>query len=239
MSAVLRLYPRAWRERYGDELAALLAEHPASPGDQIDLIRGAIDAHLHPQVPGADVSPDEETSMDQRRLGVVAALGGIAWILAAVSVVVLPLNADGERDLAVAIIAIAVGMVLTGVALGELGTRPGSPASTQTGHFVAGAGAVFAAMMLLPWPFIAFAVLGFPALAIVAAVRGARNGALPGWLAIVLVVGSAAMFVGTMGPDVRDSGTGPFLIGSIGLAALVLAGWAFSARTSTPELSNA
>ena len=46
---LLRLYPRAWRERYGEELAAQLgAERPLRAGVVADLVRGALDAHLHP-----------------------------------------------------------------------------------------------------------------------------------------------------------------------------------------------
>jgi hypothetical protein len=48
--AILRCYPRAWRERYGDELADLIAREPRSPRLAFDLARGALDAHLHPQV---------------------------------------------------------------------------------------------------------------------------------------------------------------------------------------------
>jgi hypothetical protein len=50
LPAILRCYPRAWRERYGDELADLLAREPRSPRLALDLALGAIDAHLHPQV---------------------------------------------------------------------------------------------------------------------------------------------------------------------------------------------
>jgi hypothetical protein len=46
---LLRLYPRAWRERYGEELSAQLeAERPLRLGVVADLVRGALDAHLHP-----------------------------------------------------------------------------------------------------------------------------------------------------------------------------------------------
>jgi hypothetical protein len=46
---LLRLYPRAWRERYGEELSAQLeAERPLRIGVVADLVRGALDAHLHP-----------------------------------------------------------------------------------------------------------------------------------------------------------------------------------------------
>jgi hypothetical protein len=45
---LVRLYPRAWRARYGEEFAAVLAERRLSPRTVIDVIAGAADAHLHP-----------------------------------------------------------------------------------------------------------------------------------------------------------------------------------------------
>jgi len=45
------LYPRAWRARYGEELDALVEDSQLRLRDRIDLIRGAIDAHLHPFEP--------------------------------------------------------------------------------------------------------------------------------------------------------------------------------------------
>jgi len=50
---LLRLYPRAWRRRYEDELAVLLEQHPISLPVILDIILGAIDAHLWPRVPAA------------------------------------------------------------------------------------------------------------------------------------------------------------------------------------------
>ena len=47
---VLRLYPRAWRERYEEEVLAMLEERPTSLLDNIDLFFGALDAHLHPHL---------------------------------------------------------------------------------------------------------------------------------------------------------------------------------------------
>jgi hypothetical protein len=44
VSPLLRLYPRRWRERYGEEFAALLAESPPGLGLIIDVLGGAIDA---------------------------------------------------------------------------------------------------------------------------------------------------------------------------------------------------
>src|SRR6185503_15185839 len=44
---VLRAYPRPWRERYGAEMSALLAEREPGWGDLLDLARGGLDARLH------------------------------------------------------------------------------------------------------------------------------------------------------------------------------------------------
>jgi drug/metabolite transporter (DMT)-like permease len=49
MNWLLRLYPMRWRERYGEEFGAVLASQRASVGLVVDVIGGAIDAHLHPQ----------------------------------------------------------------------------------------------------------------------------------------------------------------------------------------------
>jgi hypothetical protein len=47
--ALLRLYPRAWRERYGEEMSLMLAAQPASLRLAVDLVAGAIDARVNPQ----------------------------------------------------------------------------------------------------------------------------------------------------------------------------------------------
>lgn len=44
---VLRAYPRPWRERYGAEMSALLAERQPGWLDLLDLARGGLDARLH------------------------------------------------------------------------------------------------------------------------------------------------------------------------------------------------
>jgi hypothetical protein len=46
---LLRLYPPAWRRRYGREIAALLDGQPASFGTAVDLVAGAVDAWVNPQ----------------------------------------------------------------------------------------------------------------------------------------------------------------------------------------------
>ena len=46
---MIRLYPAAWQQRYGEEFALVLGEQRASPGMIIDVLGGAVDAWLHPQ----------------------------------------------------------------------------------------------------------------------------------------------------------------------------------------------
>ena len=46
MKRILRLYPAAWRRRYGDELSDLLDEMPSSPTNTLDLLRGAVTLHM-------------------------------------------------------------------------------------------------------------------------------------------------------------------------------------------------
>lgn len=53
---LLRLYPHRWRDRYGDEFLALLEQQPVTPIVVLDVLLGALDAHLR-----AHVSPMTET----------------------------------------------------------------------------------------------------------------------------------------------------------------------------------
>lgn len=68
---LLRLYPRPWRERYGDEFAELLSARPPSLRDRLDIVRGAMDARLHPQVVG---SPAPRTVAARDRLLAISAV---------------------------------------------------------------------------------------------------------------------------------------------------------------------
>ena len=51
MNRYIELYPRAWRARYGEELEGVLESERLGLRARWDLIRGALDAHLHPPVP--------------------------------------------------------------------------------------------------------------------------------------------------------------------------------------------
>ena len=233
MSAILRLYPRAWRERYGDELAALLEEHPASLADHLDLIRGALDARLHPQVPGVDVAPEQEIPVNQKVLGILAAIGGLVWIVGVLTLFLLPRDPDGYRDFSLAWFGWAAAAALIGIALGEIGTRAGSATSARTGHIIAAAGLGSAGLMLMPWPVMVVGLFAVQILVGGAAVRGARNGALPPWLALAFAAGAVGLFIGSMGVIQTDAGLA--LASLLGLAAVLLGWSAFTNRASSPE----
>jgi hypothetical protein len=47
---LLLLFPRAWRDRYGEEFLALLGEGSLSASEWIDVLRGAVDAWLSADV---------------------------------------------------------------------------------------------------------------------------------------------------------------------------------------------
>lgn len=83
MKTLLRLYPAAWRRRYGSEVGALLEGRPRGWSDTPDLLMGAIDAHMHPVALGLTAHDEGRMAVSTLRLGGWAAvLGGGLWFLA-------------------------------------------------------------------------------------------------------------------------------------------------------------
>jgi hypothetical protein len=74
-------YPSGFRERHGDELLAWIEERGLGPLVALDLVRGALDAHLHPDLVGERRIPMAEP---QRLRGVVLGVlcGYMAFALA-------------------------------------------------------------------------------------------------------------------------------------------------------------
>ena len=60
MKWLLQLYPARWRERYGEEFETVLASQRASVGLVLDVLGGAIDAHLYPQIQKSNSKPIKE-----------------------------------------------------------------------------------------------------------------------------------------------------------------------------------
>lgn len=80
IAALLRLYPAAWRRRYGDEFAVLLAERPLGPFDVADVLLGALDAQLHLRGLGAYFENRKGFSMTLRVGGYAAVISGGLWL---------------------------------------------------------------------------------------------------------------------------------------------------------------
>lgn len=104
-SRLIRLYPRAWRDRYEDEFRAVLDAVPPSRWVSVDVARGALDAHLHP----AEPSPAS---------GLAAVIGGGLWLLGAAQIAALPVPPDWPGYLIdslplafVAVLALAIAVV--------------------------------------------------------------------------------------------------------------------------------
>lgn len=74
MSRLVRLYPAAWRERYEAEFLRLLQERPIGVQGSVDVVRGAVDAQLHPELIGAVPQP-----LTHRLPGLLAIGAGLIW----------------------------------------------------------------------------------------------------------------------------------------------------------------
>lgn len=74
MTRLLRLYPAAWRQRYEAEFTGTLQERPVGLTGSVDIVHGAIDAHLHPELIGA--APHVWT---HRLPGLLATAAGLIW----------------------------------------------------------------------------------------------------------------------------------------------------------------
>jgi hypothetical protein len=117
--ALLALYPSAWRRRYGFEFAALLDDQPPSPALIWDIVLGAIDAHLDPQVAEDGADPlrrqTKEVIMDGlRSRGVFIAVGLLLPVALLVAAYLNPgVISDGAVFGGLAIVtALATGVIV-------------------------------------------------------------------------------------------------------------------------------
>lgn len=231
MSGLIRLYPRAWRRRYGDELQSLVAARPLNASDRLDLVLGAVDAHLHPELVTREPSPDvpmrDIISGDlliARRLGIGAMLGAFAWtavwVIAANGPIVQDAGGayrDGGAALPVLIVA---GLLLVGGFIGHIVLLPPGARIARLAAFVA----ICATLLwtLAPW----YLQLGGVALAalVVLVVGGWRAGTWSAAMAGAVVLVAAAVPVLLVaglpdGPSVEPVPAS--VIAAVGLAATI------------------
>lgn len=198
MNRLVRLYPAAWRERYEPEFMELLATRPPGVADRIDIVRGAIDAHLHPQVRSPrevrPPAPAESTVLLVRRLGFGTLAGAGLWVVAWIVVLLGPVRYDGDgayRDGAAAAPLLLGAVALIAGGLG--GQLVHLPHDARLARFGAGLALPFTLLWgIQPWLLWA-GVLMVGGLAILA-VGSYRSRAWPAWssasvgLACVVVV---------------------------------------------------
>jgi Clp amino terminal domain, pathogenicity island component len=68
MKWLVRVYPPSWQRRYGDELLALLESRPRTPRVVPDVLLGALDAWLRPQLgPSRALAPAGGAKAPRRR----------------------------------------------------------------------------------------------------------------------------------------------------------------------------
>jgi hypothetical protein len=148
---LLRLYPAPWRARYGDEFAELLASRPPALRDRLDIVFGAIDARVHPQLNANDAqeirSPGDRTI---RGLTVLAGALLTAWATIGASQMRPwesgPLSTSSEALMNVAWVTGLAGAILIGVALLLIAIRYDASIgpSGAVGAVLLGSGLLFA-----------------------------------------------------------------------------------------------
>jgi hypothetical protein len=120
MKRIVRLYPAAWRERYGDEMEALLEERPLGPFDLVDLFLGALDAHMHLRGLGHASEHEKGITMSLRTAGIAAIVGGSFWGLTWALILLNDLVGTGDGNVPVAFLTISVAAIATLAALAGL-----------------------------------------------------------------------------------------------------------------------
>jgi hypothetical protein len=153
VTVLLSLYPRAWRERYEDEFIALLEARPPDVHDKVDILRGAVDARLHPQ-PGVGGSLEPQVPIPYngpwpvRRAGALTLVGGFLYLFTIWLVINGPLVPDGGkvyRDGSAGFATLFLSVVL--LLLGVWAVAATLPSTSR----VARAAAVIAAISGLLW----------------------------------------------------------------------------------------
>ena len=93
LSPLIRLYPRRWRERYGEEYEALLDAVPPSPRSIADVVRGAVVAHgqRHP-TGGPDMAAYSRLQAVASAIALLAILPALLFLAAALAASTQPIE---------------------------------------------------------------------------------------------------------------------------------------------------
>jgi hypothetical protein len=147
MSRMLNLYPRAWQERYRAEMEDLLIAHPPTSADRLDLLRGALDAWLNPQIRHVDAPAEGQPGESGVGAG-AAILGGVMFAAGGLGLATSRVGPDGYKESGSAVAIVVLGMLLTAIAALLAAT---DRRSLLTSTAMAGG----ALGTFLPWPLLA------------------------------------------------------------------------------------
>ncbi len=202
MTRLIALYPHEWRTRYEAEFLSLMADRPPDPLDRLDIIRGAIDARLHPQVrtsPEGLPAPEAPVpgSAWPVRIGWLTLGGALLWIATILIAINGPIVVDSwgtYRDGGAALPFYFAAVVLLCIGLGAAGAS--LPRRARVGRTVAAIGAIGGLGWALgPW-MLAFGLILAVGLVVVGW-SGWRTGQWSGFDASLLIGGLvAALTVG-------------------------------------------
>jgi hypothetical protein len=168
MTRLLRLYPGRWRARYEAEFLDLIEARPPSPRDVLDILLGAFDARLHPELvePGPDVADEAGPSLATRLGALPAIAAGVIWAAAGLyqaSIRIMPTYKDSTVLTVLVVIALVLG------AIAVLATLPRLPIHRTGARNAAICMVVAAVLMLGGWPLL---LVGFFLNIIVSAIFG-------------------------------------------------------------------
>jgi hypothetical protein len=199
MKRLVGLYPTDWQARYGPEFEAVLEARPPGARDRIDIVRGAIDARLHPQAPGTgDTSPAARSVSVLP--GVLLAMGGLSWAIASLIVATARISSSGYLDAEAATAFMVVAIILiplgSSIALGDLPSAVARRGGALNAAFLVSVLAIW----ILPWPILGIAmmlaVVFFSLSGFHHAIVAARVGWVPRGVAALVVVATMAGVAG-------------------------------------------
>jgi hypothetical protein len=136
MSRLVRLYPKAWRKRYEREFEELLRERPIRLRGLVDIVLGAVDAHLHPELIGAAPQP-----WTHRLPGLFATGAGLIWTWFFIRVLTASPEDEWGGDIGFAVLLML--MAVPGDYVMAFGRRIGAVIVTIVAAMILG--------RLLPW----------------------------------------------------------------------------------------
>ena len=198
---LIELYPHAYRERYGEELRAVLQQSSVTAGTLFDLLRGALDAHLRPgALAGSPVKKMRGTVSAALALWIAVILVGAGFAKTTedapfrVAESAHPLLGGARIAVEVLAVAAAVVVVVAGAPLAVSIVRQAWNEKSS------------ALRRALAAPLLALAVFAVATGAlVVVAGRGHSNGSVLGHIAFVLWLGFAVAVAGVCALGARTA----------------------------------